>query len=650
MRELVDLLNKYRNDYYNENKSTISDAEYDRLFDQLKQMEKETGIILPDSPTITVGYEVKSKLEKVKHNHPMLSLDKTHDCLEVCDMFQEHQALAMLKMDGLTVSLRYVGGNLVSAETRGNGVIGEDVTHNAKAINNIPKHIACKEEFIVDGEVIINKENFDKVNNNLPDGQEKYKNQRNLAAGSLRQLDSNIAAERGMEFVAWKVVKGFDEENSFYNKLKLLKGLGFTVVPDSKITTVAEATVQFTIEKLRNMAATQYGYPIDGIVFSFDDIKYGDSLGVTEHHPKNQIAYKFSNITETTILNNIRWQVGKTGQITPVAEFDPVELYGTTVTNASLHNISIMKALNVAIGREIEVTKSNEIIPQVVNCNSEHWDFDYPKVCPECGSETVLLNEHGSEVLMCNNPCCKGKLLGRLKHFVSRKGMYISGLSDARLELFMNKGWLNKLSDLYSLKEHEDEIVKLDKMGVKITKKLLDSIEESKNCTMDKFLCALSIDGIGSTQSKWLAKHFNHSKDKMLSYIAGASDYTCIDGIGSVLSDNINNYMKENWVEVQTLISLLNFPKEEIKLKADKEINNLLEGKTFVVTGSVHIFKNRDEVKTKVEKLGGKVVGSVTKKTDYLICNEPSNSGKYKKATELGVSIITEADLVAMSQ
>lgn len=649
MRELVDLLNKYRNDYYNENKSTISDAEYDRLFDQLKQMEKETGIILPDSPTITVGYEVKSKLEKVKHNHPMLSLDKTHDCLEVCDMFQEHQALAMLKMDGLTVSLRYVGGNLVSAETRGDGIIGEDVTHNAKTINNIPKHIACKEELIVDGEVIINKENFNKVNNNLPDGQEKYKNQRNLAAGSLRQLDSKIASERGMEFVAWKVVKGFDEENSFSGRLILLKELGFTVVPKIDLNSVNKTAVQNAIQSLQTVAIDR-GYPIDGIVFSFDDIKYGDSLGVTEHHPKNQIAYKFSNITETTILNNIRWQVGKTGQITPVAEFDPVELYGTTVTNASLHNISIMKALNVAIGREIEVTKSNEIIPQVVNCNSEHWDFDYPKVCPECGSETVLLNEHGSEVLMCNNPCCKGKLLGRLKHFVSRKGMDIQGLSEARLEIFVNKGWLNKLSDLYSLKEHEDEIVKLDKMGIKITKKLLDNIEESKNCTIEKFLCSLSIDGIGSTQSKWLAKHFNHSKDKMLSYIAGANDYTYIDGIGSVLSDNINNYMKENWMEVQTLISLLNFPKEEIKLKADKEINNLFEGKTFVVTGSVHIFKNRDEVKTKVEKLGGKVVGSVTKKTDYLICNEPSNSGKYKKATELGVPVITEEEFVIMTK
>lgn len=647
MRELVDLLNGYRNEYYNENKNTVSDAEYDRLFDQLKQMEKETGVILPDSPTITVGYEVKSKLEKVKHNHPMLSLDKTHDCLEVCNMFQKHQTLAMLKMDGLTVSLRYVRGNLVSAETRGDGIIGEDVTHNAKAINNIPKHIEYKEELIVDGEVIINKENFNKVNNNLPDGQEKYKNQRNLAAGSLRQLDSKIASERGMEFVAWKVVKGFDEENSFSGRLVLLKELGFTVVPKIDLNSVNKTAVQDAIQSLQTVAIDR-GYPIDGIVFSFDDIKYGDSLGVTEHHPRNQIAYKFSNITETTILNNIRWQVGKTGQITPVAEFDPVELYGTTVTNASLHNISIMKALNIATGKEIEVTKSNEIIPQVVSCNSEHWNFDYPKTCPECERKTILLNKHGSEVLMCNNPCCKGKLLGRLKHFVSRKGMYISGLSDARLELFMNKGWLNKLSDLYSLKEHEDEIVKLDKMGVKITKKLLDSIEESKNCTIEKFLCSLSIDGIGSTQSKWLAKHFNHSKDKMLSYIAGASDYTCIDGIGSVLSDNINNYMKENWVEVQTLISLLNFPKEEIKLNTDKEINNLLEGKTFVVTGSVHIFKNRDEVKTKVEKLGGKVVGSVTKKTDYLICNEPSNSGKYKKATELGVSIITEADLVAM--
>ena len=647
MRELVDLLNGYRNEYYNENKNTVSDAEYDRLFDQLKQMEKETGVILPDSPTITVGYEVKSKLEKVKHNHPMLSLDKTHDCLEVCNMFQKHQTLAMLKMDGLTVSLRYVRGNLVSAETRGDGIIGEDVTHNAKAINNIPKHIEYKEELIVDGEVIINKENFNKVNNNLPDGQEKYKNQRNLAAGSLRQLDSKIASERGMEFVAWKVVKGFDEENSFSGRLVLLKELGFTVVPKIDLNSVNKTVVQDAIQLLQTVAIDR-GYPIDGIVFSFDDIKHGDSLGVTGHHPRNQIAYKFSNITETTILNNIRWQVGKTGQITPVAEFDPVELYGTTVTNASLHNISIMKALNIATGKEIEVTKSNEIIPQVVSCNSEHWNFDYPKTCPECERKTILLNKHGSEVLMCNNPCCKGKLLGRLKHFVSRKGMYISGLSDARLEFFMNKGWLNKLSDLYSLKEHEDEIVKLDKMGVKITKKLLDSIEESKNCTIEKFLCSLSIDGIGSTQSKWLAKHFNHSKDKMLSYIAGASDYTCIDGIGSVLSDNINNYMKENWVEVQTLISLLNFPKEEIKLKADKEINNLLEGKTFVVTGSVHIFKNRDEVKTKVEKLGGKVVGSVTKKTDYLICNEPSNSGKYKKATELGVSIITEDDLVAM--
>ena len=640
VKELVEQLNQYRDDYYNGNKNTISDAEYDKLFDELVELEKETGIIYANSPTQTVGYEVKSELKKVKHNHPMLSLKKTKDVDTIVDFFKEADGVAMLKMDGLTTSLKY-NESLTGAETRGDGETGEDVLHNAKTITNIPISIAT-EELIVDGEVIIDYETFEKINSKLPEN-DKYKNPRNLASGSIRQLDSSVAKERGLKFIAWKLVHGTDED-SFHERLNKLKACGFEIVPSIFIPkNPSRELVQESIELLKDIAKEK-GYPIDGIVFSYDSISYGESLGMTAHHPRNQIAFKFENEEEETVLRNIEWQLGKTGVLTPVAEFDDVELYGTTVNRASLHNLSIMKKLNIAIGKEISVTKANEIIPQVVSCLSEKPKFVIPSACPVCGAKTEVKKDKDTEILVCSNYNCKGKLLGKLVNFVSKKAMDIKGLSEATLEKFVELGFIKSYKDIYHLEDYMEEISKLDGFGRRSATKLLKAIENSRSCTLDRFICGMNIEGIGSSQSKILAKYFNHDINKAFECWQEEHDYTQLEGIGDVLCENINLYMKEYVKEVEELADEMSF--EEVEEK--QEVASNLAGKNFVVTGSVNIFKNRNEIKEQLESLGAKVTGSVTKSTDYLVCNEVSGSSKYKKAKELDISIITEQDLVDM--
>lgn len=648
MRELVRVLNTHRDAYYNKQSPTISDYEYDQLFDELKKLEEKTGIILSNSPTQTVGYEVKSELKKVTHNHPMLSLDKTKSIDELKKFLDDKNGILMLKLDGLTVSLRYVNGNLVSAETRGNGEIGEDILHNAKVFSNIPLHINYEGELIVDGEAIITYDVFESINANLPEG-EKYKNPRNLVSGSVRQLDSKIAAERNIKFIAWKMIKGSDS-NSFNQRLDILNNLGFDVTPRYIVN-------QETIEEMINWfkeIAERNGVPIDGMVLGYDDIAYGESLGATGHHLRSQMAFKFYDEEVETTLKDIDWTMGKTGVLTPTAIFEPVEIDGTTVERASLHNISILnEVLGVTphVGQKITVYKANQIIPQVLSADKKsHYDdvLFIPLRCPICGGNTEVKQENNSQVLMCTNDNCKGKLLGKLVHFVSKNAMNIDGLSEATLEKFIELGWVESFIDIYNLKNYGyDMRVRLDGFGERSTEKLLDAIEESKNTTLDRFIYSLCIPLIGRSASKTISKYFDGDFERF--YNEGCLNYFVfenLEGFGFEMSCSMRQYLNANIKMIKELADILTFetPKKEI---IPQNIN--LVGKTFVITGSLNTFANRDVAKEQIEALGGKVSGSVSAKTSYLVNNDiNSTSGKNKKAKELGVPIITEEELVNM--
>lgn len=456
IKKLTERLNNYRDAYYNESKSLVSDYEYDNLCDELQILEDETGFVLNSSPTQSVGYEVKSKLQKVKHSHPMLSLDKTKSIDDVISFLDGRCGVAMLKMDGLTTGVSYSEGSLVSAETRGNGEIGEDVLHNAKTIRNLPQQISAS-KLIVDGEAIITRTDFEKINAAIVNEDDKFKNPRNLASGSIRQLDSKVADSRKIKYIAWKCVEGI-EDNSFLNRLCKLHDLGFEVVPYREIPAgITRTDLDNIIEELKSEAEAK-GFPIDGIVFSFDDVAYGESLGATGHHLRSQIAYKFYDEEAVTVLCDIEWSMGKSGNLTPVAIFDSVDLDGTDVSRASLHNVSICKGLKLGIGDEITVYKANAIIPQIRDNLTKSDTFMIPEMCPVCGSPTEIVKDNDTEVLTCTNDSCHGKLLGRVSHFVSKKGMDIEGLSESTLEKFINLGWINNLFDVYNLGCHYDEL------------------------------------------------------------------------------------------------------------------------------------------------------------------------------------------------
>jgi DNA ligase (NAD+) len=656
MEEMISQLNTWRDEYYNKNNPSVSDKEYDKLFDQLTELEKETGIYMSNSPTQTVGYEVKSELVKIKHNHPMLSLDKTKKVSDLVKFMNNKPCVLMLKMDGLTVTLRYMDGNLVSAETRGNGEIGEDITHNAKIFKNIPLKIDCKDEVIVDGEAIITYDNFEKINRNLPEDK-KYKNPRNLASGSVRQLDSKIASAREIKFIAWKMIKGSDS-NSFLERLDILSNLGFDVVPHRFIVDVNSnytdnVTIKSDILELSKEAEDK-GYPIDGMVLGYDDVKYGESLGMTGHHVRSQIAFKFKEEEEISVLRSIEWSMGKTGILTPVAVFDPVELAGTTVTRASLHNISIMKDLDIQVGSEVTVVKKNEIIPQIIECNADFASFDYPDKCPICGAETVIVKENNTEVLMCPNDDCNGKLLGKMCAFVGREAHDIRGLSEATLKLLIDKGYIKKPIDLFGLKQKKTSLSNLPGLGAKSVNNILDEIERCKNTTLEKFLVGLSIPLIGKSASKTIASYeekkamqegYDSPIQALLKDLGDKEfNWTVLEDFGPNMSYSIKNYMKKHNKEIIELASMFSFMYSDIMKMGEEQI---LKGKTFVITGSLTHFKNRNELKAKIEELGGKVTGSVTGKTDYLINNDnQSSSSKNKKAKELGIAILTEEDFI----
>lgn len=651
IKELVSKLNVYRDAYYNQQSPIISDLEYDLLFDELNSLEESTGIILSNSPTVTVGYEVKSELKKIKHSHPMLSLDKTKSIDELKKFAGDKDCLISLKCDGLTVLLTYENGELIQAETRGNGEEGEIITHNAKVFENIPLRIDYKGHLEVEGEAIITYEDFENIN---AASKTEYKNPRNLASGSVRQLDSNIAAKRHIKFIAWKVptaINNFENNDSFLHRLLYVKGIGFEAVPLLTYNKKAdEEHINEMIEALKNCSYSM-GYPIDGLVITYNNIPYGESLGMTGHHPKHSIAFKFYDEEVETTLKNIEWTMGKTGTLTPTAVFDPVEIDGTIVERASVHNISILEDLALMSNDIIEVYKANSIIPQVKrNISAEERDreggvtvLNIPSICPVCGGKTEIKQDNNSQVLICTNENCKGKLLGKLAHFVSKNAMNIDGLSEATLEKFINLGWLSSFIDIYNLKNHQTEMMNIEGFGKKSVNKLMNAIEKSKNTTLDRFIYALCIPNIGRSASKTISKYCDGSYDKFYILFEEAFDWTELDDFGEIMASNLDNYIDEWWREVNTLANVMNFEIQEKQTITNNPFNN----KTICVTGKLTHF-TRDSINEKIASLGAKAASSVSKKTDYLLTNEASGSSKYKKAVELNITIITEEEFLKM--
>ena len=649
IKELTKMLNEYRNAYYNESESIISDYEYDKLYDELEKLENETGLSFANSPTKTVGFQVKSELEKIKHSHPMLSLDKTKSVDELRKFAGDKDCILSLKMDGLTCLLTYENGSLVQAETRGNGDIGELITHNANVFENIPLTIDYKGHFEIEGEAIITYDDFEKINKALPEDK-KYKNPRNLASGSVRQLDNRIAAQRHIKFVAWKVPTEVCS-NSFLNRLKYAKELGFEIVPLFTYSGKSsdKENLPEMIESLK-IKAHDHGYPIDGLVMTYNDIQYGESLGLTGHHPRHSVAYKFYDEEFETTLNNIEWTMGKSGCLTPTAVFEPVEIDGTIVERASLHNMSIFKDLKLSHGDTITVFKANQIIPQV----SDNLDRTLnnlcipPSTCPICGGKTEIVKDNDTEVLMCSNSNCKGKLLGKLSAFASRNKMNIDGLSDETLSKFIARGWLTCFSDIYKLKDYYIHMINMSGFGRKSIDKLIDSIEKSRSVELNRFIAALSIPGVGDSTAKDISKHCEYDFDTFVMRLIDKYNWSIIDGIGEKTSQQINEWIDDsgNREDFRKLLQTI-IP---VNLNTNDNTDQSLAGKNFVITGDVTQFKNRKELQKFIESKGGKVTGSVTSKTNWLINNDvESTSSKNKKARELGIPIISEKDFLEMA-
>ena len=630
IKELTELLNKASDSYYNTGDIIMEDREYDSLLEELRSLEQETGFVMMASPTHKVGYEVKSELQKVAHNHPMLSLAKTKDWNEFIRYFGNKDVIGMLKMDGLTCSLRYVNGELVSAETRGNGEIGEDILHNIKTVKTVPQKIPYKDELIVDGEIICTYEDFEPFST-------EYKNPRNFASGSIRLLDSNECAKRPLTFVAWNVIKGFDNENSFLRKLVLIDELGFTVVPwTSSFDWDAK---EFLVNKAKKL-----GYPIDGLVGRFDDIKYGEGLGATSHHSNAAYAFKFGDETYETILRDVEWNTTRTGIIAPVAIFDEVDLDGALTTRATLHNLSIIEQLELGIGDTITVYRSNMVIPKIDDNITRSNTLKIPTVCPCCGHPTEVKYTDNSKVLMCTNPDCPAKKLARFTHFVSRKCMNIDGLSERTLELLISNNLIKNFRDIYHLKEHVGKLCTLDGMGKKSVENLLNSIEKSRDVKLENFIAALGIPNIGLSAAKAISKKFNGSHyDFILALSNDNYDFSQIDDFGEITNKSLHDW----WHSKDPMVELL--PMEVNFIVEDTGSNANLDGKSFCITGSLTHYANRDALVKAIDDNGGKYVSSVSKKTDYLINNDKtSTSGKNKKAMDLNIPIISEEDFINM--
>lgn len=646
MRGLVSILNEASDRYYNSGNPIMTDEQFDARLADLKQLEEETGFVFANSPTQNVGYKVLTELNEVTHNHPMLSLEKCHTADELVKFANDKELVASIKLDGLTVSLAYEDGILVSAETRGNGHVGSDITEHVKQFKNVPLKINKTGTYIIDGEAIITDEDFAEVNKNG-----EYKNSRNLAAGTLAVLDTSLVAKRNLKFFAWDVIVGGGDKLN--DNLNEARELCFDVVPYWSVASLNPNKINGTLDYIFDFAKEE-GLPCDGIVFKFNDIEYGKSLGATSHHFRNGIAYKAKDEVYETKLVDIEWTMGKTGVLTPTAVFEPVEIDGTTVERASVHNVSILSKLDLRIGDTIEVYKANMIIPQVKrNVSADErlalgkeskYDLFVPS-CPVCGGKTELVTENSSTVLVCTNNNCKGKLLGKLTHFVSKNAMNIDGLSEATLEKFIDLGWLTRFEDIYHLDVERDNMVKLDGFGEKSVMNLLSSINKSTYTTLDRFIYALSIPLIGRSASKTISKHFNGNFDRFYKACCiDGFDFTILDDFGEAMNDSINEYVNENVVMIGNLAKEMLFEEPQVVPSS-----NNLTGKVFCITGSLSHFANRDEAKEKIEVAGGKVSGSISAKTSYLVNNDvESTSGKNKKAKELNIPIISEEELIKM--
>ena len=643
----VNELNNASKAYYNTGQPIMSDAEFDNKLEELRQWEEKTGIVLSNSPTHNVGATVLDNIKEVTHKTPMLSLEKCHSIEEIIKFANNHNLVASVKLDGLTVRLTYKDGNLVLAESRGNGTVGSDVTEHVKQFTNVPLHINKEGTYIIDGEALIKLDNFAEINTNG-----EYKNSRNLAAGTLSSLDTSIVKDRKLSWYAWEVVEG-DSDNSFYKRLLNAQNLGFDVVPCYNITINEFNQLQIHIDNFINIAEKE-NLPQDGVVFKFDDVEYGKSLGNTSHHFRNGIAYKIFNDSVETKLVDIEWTMGKTGSLCPIAVFNPIKIEQTIVERASLHNISVMKQIlgNPWIGQHIGVFKANLIIPQIRWAEEDDKYtknyIDIPRTCPICGQPTRIIKDNDSEVLYCTNDNCKGKLLGKLTHAASKNALNIDGLSESTIEKFINLGWLNSIQDIYHLSDHENEMKALDGLGKKSVDKLLTSIEESRNTNLQRFLYSLSIPLLGNSISKDIAEFCGNNFNSFVGALTegGKDAFTSINGIGEALGKSIINYWNKHNEEIIDLAQEFIFSKDE---KIEKIENDKINGKVFVVTGSVHHYANRNELKADIEKNGGKVTGSVTSKTSYLINNDiDSNSSKNKKAKELNIPIITEEQFLSM--
>lgn len=650
MLGMISILNDASYAYYNTGNPIMSDKEFDMRLEDLKELEKETGVIFSNSPTQDfVGWPILDELPKAVHNHEMLSLNKCHSIQEIVEFSNNKELVASVKLDGMTASLLYENGIFVKGESRGNGHVGVDITEHIKQFMNIPLKINKKNRYIVDGECIISDDDFARINQN-----EEYKNSRNLIAGTLNSLDTTVVSQRRAKFIVWDVIEG-GSSDKLTDNLNDAESLGFSVVPFWYPVNLESKKLQSTLDYVFEYASDE-GLPCDGVVFKFNDIEYGKSLGSTNHHFKDGIAYKPKDKTYKTKLIDVEWNCSKSGQLTPVAIFEPVDIDGSTITKSTVHNVSILEELNLCIGDTIEIFKANQVIPAIKrNVSAEQRQYIeaieaptiyIPEYCPICGCKTKIKQDNNSKVLVCANENCKGKLLGKLTHYVSKNAMNIKGLSESTLEKFIELGWINDFKDIYLLKHHAAEMVKFDGFGETSVKKLLNSIEKSRITTLDRFIYSLSIPLIGRSASKIIAEYFNYDFNGLLDNFGfwKGFDWTTLDGFGKAMSDSMDKFITDNVTKYFVdLPGYLIFKKPETTSSS-----NSLEGKVFCITGSLNHFANRDEVKEKIESLGGKVSGSVNTKTDYLVCNEASNSSKYKKAQSLGVRIVDEDELIKM--
>lgn len=642
LKELIGILNNASNLYYNST-PIMTDYEWDKLYDELKALEKETKIIYPDSPTQNVGYKVLDEIKEVKHNHLMLSLDKCHTEQELIDFAKDKNCILSVKADGLTTSLHYIDGQLIGAETRGNGVSGSDVLENVLNIKNVPHTIPYKDELIVDGETIIDWNTFNKINENLPAGQDKYKHPRNLVSGTIAMLDTNIAASRNMRFIAWRVIKGLNEKSVFLG-LKEAEKLGFEIIPMWTYTNKStdKENLSAMLSDLQDKA-NELDIPYDGAVMAYDDIEYGNSLGRTDKFFRHSISYKYEDELFETILEDIEWNTSKTGLINPVAKFKETVIDGASVTRATLHNISYIENLQLGIGDKIRIYKANKIIPKVHDNLTRSNTWKLPNKCPNCGGNVEVHNENGSKTLHCINDSCSAKLLGKLVNFCSKNAINIEGMSEATLQFLIDKGWVKSFQDIYKLDYYRQNWKEYDGFGDKSVDKLLDAIENSRNTTLDRFIYSLSMPQIGRSASKDIAKFFNNNYEEFKMY-GTTINYTQIDGFGESMNNSLHKWLSENHIMMEELAKEFNFKKEK-----NNSSSVDLSGKTFVITGSLIHYKNRDELVSIIESMGGKVSGSVSAKTSYLINNDTqSSSSKNKKAKQLNIPIISEEDFINM--